>query len=73
MSDGTVEYLPLAKAFDQGEFKSWGKLPDVEGVVKLVSAGYNHGGPYGPSADTMAQRADGKVYFLGGIVSQLTQ
>ena len=59
MEDGTVEYIPVIKAMQEGKFQSYGKIPDVESVVKFYTA-HNYGG-----AAPLAQRADGDYYDLG--------
>ena len=33
MEDGTVEYMPLAYAIKNNDFRSYGKLEGVENVV----------------------------------------
>lgn len=64
MNDGTVEYIPLKKAFakDAYHLNSYGKLPNVEGVVKFYTANVTGG------VTTLAQKADGSFYDLSTIL-----
>lgn len=64
MENGTVEYIPLAKAAKSGNFKSHGKLPDVSNVIKFYSgSSCSKTGP-GCGMQSLAQRADGNFYEL---------
>ena len=62
MEDGTVEYIPVIKAIQEGKFQSFGKIPGVESVVKFYTA-HNYGG-----LTPLAQRADGDYYDLSSIL-----
>lgn len=69
MEDGTVEYTPLLKALKEGEFRSYGKLDGVEGVVKLYSIGFSlKDFPTGGGITVVAQRADGNFYDLRQLI-----
>lgn len=63
MEDGTVEYIPIIKAVQEGKFQSFGKIPGVESVVKFYTA-HNYGGSV-----PLAQRVDGDYYDLSVSVS----
>lgn len=65
MEDGTVEYLPIYTAIKNNDFRSYGKIPELEGIVKFytgnaIAANAMTGAGY----QTLAQRADGKFYEL---------
>ena len=66
MKDGTVEYMPIAKALKEQEFKSYGMLPDVE-KVSLISQG-NCAPEFGGWADIFAIKDDGSFYILSEIL-----
>lgn len=70
MDDGTVEYMPIRKAAVNQEYKSYGKIPGVEDVIKFMDGELT----YGPhvSHDILAQRADGKIYSLRRLLSTRT-
>lgn len=70
MADGTVEYMPIMKAHEKGEYKSYGKLPGVENVIKFMSGELYEGGPYGALVGSFAQRADGKLYRLLDVIRE---
>lgn len=67
MKDGTVEYIPLRKAFANNNFKSYGKLSGVENVIKLLPVSVNNRHGAGGYVSTVAQRADGNYYDLSSI------
>ena len=67
MDDGTVEYMPIWKAYKAKNYHSYGKLPNVENVIKFMRGDYWHI-PHGSYANTFAQRADGKFYSLDAIL-----
>ncbi len=65
MSDGTVEYTPLLEAMTNNKnIKSYGKIPNVSGVVKFYTADAMQFG----GVTMLAQRADGTFYDLGLIL-----
>jgi len=70
MEDGTVEYIPLVKAYEEKNYQSYGKLPGVENVIKFLSGEIYDGGPYGALVGAFAQRADGKLYRLLDVVRE---
>lgn len=61
MEDGTVEYIPIVKAVQEGRFRSYGKIPGITDIVKLYVV--EHGG-----YSLLAQRADGDYYDLSTIL-----
>lgn len=64
MEDGTVEYIPLAKATKEGNIKSYGKLNNITNVIKFYSgSSCSKTGP-GCGMQSLAQRADGNYYEL---------
>lgn len=67
MEDGTVEYMPIMKAYKEKNYRSHGKIPGVENVIKFMNGDYYHI-PYGPYSNVFAQRADGKFYSLAEIL-----
>ncbi len=66
MSDGTVEYTPLLEAItsNRNAIKSYGKIPNVSGVVKFYTADAMQLG----GVTILAQKADGTFYDLGLIL-----
>ena len=63
MKDGTVEYMPLRKIAQTGEFKSYGKIKNVTNIVSIQSAssGVPNGGGW---VTTVAFNNEGKFYDL---------
>lgn len=69
MEDGTVEYLPLYKAFSDDNIKSYGPIKGVEGVIKLYEAAKEpKEGDFGGNYAILAQNKDGKIYDLSKIL-----
>lgn len=64
MKDGTVEYIPVYKAYKTGIFKSYGKL---EGISDIVYIGNASG--YGPCTP-IAMKSDGTFYQLPTILEK---
>ena len=64
MKDGTVEYIPVYKAYKTSNFKSYGKL---EGISDIVYIGNASG--YGPCTP-IAMKADGTFYQLTTILEK---
>lgn len=65
MADGTVEYIPLAKAVQENKIKSYGKLPNVNNVIKFYDGSSCPAEGYtGCGHQSLAQRADGNYYEL---------
>lgn len=65
MADGTVEYIPLAKAIHNNNIKSHGKLPNVSNVIKFYDgSSCPADGFVGCGHQSLAQRADGNYYEL---------
>lgn len=64
MEDGSVEYIPIMKVLSTSPKSphSYGKLPDVSGVVKFYTANTAGG------VTILAQKADGTFYDLGPIL-----
>lgn len=73
MKDGTIEYVPIKKAYTgtvTEKVKSFGKIPGVEGIIKLyqVSASAPNAGGY---VTVLAQKADGSFYDLTQSLSSI--
>lgn len=65
IEDGTVEYIPLAKATKDSNFKSYGKLPNINNVIKFYSGSSCPADSFtGCGRQSLAQRADGNYYEL---------
>lgn len=65
MDDGTVEYIPLAKAIQDNNIKSYGKLPNVSNVIKFYNVSSCPAESYTSCGhQSLAQRADGNYYEL---------
>jgi len=65
MADGTIEYIPLAKAIQENNIKSYGKLPNVSNVIKFYDGSSCPAEGYtGCGHQALAQRADGNYYEL---------
>lgn len=66
MNDGTVEYTPLLDAItsNRNAIKSYGKIPNVSGVIKFYTADAMQFG----GVTILAQKADGTFYDLGLIL-----
>ncbi len=69
MEDGTVEYIPLAKAAKEENFRSYGKLPNISNVIKFYSGSSCAKSGPGCGMESIAQRADGNYYTLYGAVN----
>ena len=65
MKDGSIEYIPIRKAFinDRMNIKSYGKLAGVSDIIKFYSVNVNGG------VSTIAQKADGSFYDLDSILT----
>lgn len=70
MDDGTVEYMPILKAREKNDYRSYGKLPGVKNVIKFIEGELYEGGPHGALVGSFAQRADGKLYRLLDIIKE---
>ena len=64
MEDGSVEYVPIHKALQENKIQSYGKLPNVENVIKFYNGGSCAKTGPGCGHDIIAQRADGSYYNL---------
>ena len=66
MEDGTVQYLPLRKAYatDHENLKSYGTLSGVSNIVKFYTVNKTGG------ISLLAQDKDGKLYDLAIILSE---
>lgn len=62
LDDGSVAYMPLAKALQSRNIKGYGKLDDIDNVVKFYQADVTES--YETSATTLAQRDDGEIIDL---------
>ena len=76
MEDGTVEYMPLAYAIKNNDFRSYGKLEGVENVVDIVTAYIAGGMGAGSGHTALVIQEDGTAYDIGeqlrNIYSQYT-
>ena len=76
MEDGTVEYMPLAYAIKNNDFRSYGKLEGVENVVDIVTAYIAGGMGAGSGHTALVIQKDGTAYDIGeqlrNIYSQYT-
>jgi len=69
MEDGTLEYIPLYKALQLHNVQSYGSVANVDGIIKLYSAGaFPKDSPLGGSFTILAQKADGTYYDLRPIL-----
>ena len=69
MEDGSVEYIPLYKALEANDVRSYGKLEGVEDIVKLYNAyAIPKNSPVGASTSLLAQKSDGTFYDLDQIL-----
>lgn len=65
MDDGTIEYMPLFKAIETNNLKSYGKLPNLSNAIKFYKgSSCPKEGFTGCGHDALAQRADGSFYGL---------
>lgn len=74
MKDGTIEYIPIKKGYigiSPDKVKSFGKIPGVEGIIKLyqVAAGGNGASGY---TTVLAQKADGSFYDLNESLTSIS-
>ena len=60
MEDGTVEYMPLAYAIANNDFRSYGKIEGAENIVEIVDASVPL---YGTTA--LLIQKDGTAYDIG--------
>ena len=65
MEDGTVEYMPLAYAIKNNDFRSYGKLEGVENVVDIVTAYIAGGMGAGSGHTALVIQEDGTAYDIG--------
>ena len=68
MDNGTVEYIPVRKALNEG-FHSFGKIKGVEDVVRLRVVEESDSCTGG--RDTIAQKANGDFYELYTLMRDL--
>lgn len=59
MEDGTLEYMPLAYAIKNNDFRSYGKIEGIEDITYLVSAVTEN-----RTNTTLAVQKDGTAYDL---------
>lgn len=65
LADGTVEYMPVAKALLSHDFRSFGQLAGVEKVVKFYHVdAVSDTGDWSGYVTTLAQREDGSIVDL---------
>lgn len=63
MEDGSVEYIPLYKALEQNNFRSYGALEGVEGIVEILNGTTSVNGN-----SSFAIKQDGSFYNLSPIL-----
>ncbi|MBQ3435767.1 MAG: hypothetical protein IJH13_01960 [Bacilli bacterium] len=68
MEDGTVEYIPTYYAAKAKEIKSYGKIPELENIIKFYSAGVR-AGQFGYHT-VLAQDNTGKLYDLEPLIKE---
>lgn len=70
LEDGTVQYLPLKKAYstDHENLKSYGTLSGISNIVKFYSA--NSLSQMGSSVTILAQDEDGNLYDLATLLQE---
>jgi hypothetical protein len=70
MEDGTVQYMPVRKAIQNSDFKSYGNIEELSNIVEIVdgSAGMVNGPGY---LTPFAITKDGECYELSAIVNKL--
>ncbi len=73
MKDGTIEYLPLRKAAQTNNFKSYGKIENIKDVVRIYTARCYSADPNvsGNARTIVAFTNEGKFYDLGDILNNL--
>ena len=65
LADGTVEYMPVVKALESQNFKSYGQLAGVKDVVKFYHVdAVSDTGDWSGYVTTLAQRDDGSIVDL---------
>lgn len=64
MEDGSVEYVPVAEAVKNNDFRSYGKVEGLKNIVKFYKGGFSSKEGIGGGAMSYAQDADGKIYLL---------
>ena len=65
LSDGTVEYMPVVKALQNQDFRSYGQLAGVKDVVKFYHVdAVSDTGDWSGYITTLAQREDGSIVDL---------
>ena len=70
MEDGTVQYMPLKKAIQNSDFKSYGNIEGISNIVEIVDGSSNI--VNGPGYLTpFAITNDGSCYELYPIVDKL--
>ncbi len=66
LEDGTIEYIPLYKALQNNDIRSYGKVNGVENIIKFysVSATGKNENSVGGFQTILAQKEDGTFYDL---------
>ena len=64
MADGTVEYIPLAKALKDNNTKSYGKIENVSNIVRIDTMSFVDQSGGGAASGPIAIKADGSFYDL---------
>lgn len=68
MKDGTVEYMPIIKSLKNQEYKSYGKIAGIEGIVAIAQG--NCKPEFGGWHDIFAIKQDGSFYTLSTILEK---
>lgn len=74
MKDGTIEYIPIKKGYtgiSPDKVKSFGKIPGVEGIIKLYQVATGGNGASGYTT-VLAQKADGSFYDLNESLTSIS-
>lgn len=64
MKDGSVEYIPVYKAYKTGTFKSFGKISGVTDIAYIGNATATYG------EEPIAMKADGTFYRLSELLEK---
>ena len=73
MEDGTVEYMPLAYAIKNNDFRSYGKIDGVENVVDIISATTHTSEPASGYLTTLLVQKDGTAYDISEQLRKISE
>jgi len=71
MNDGTIEYVPYYLALKENNFRSRGKLENINGIIRLLDVNASNPNGVGGYRTVLAQRADGALYDLSSTINDL--